>query len=92
MSHPHHLTLQQKQLPDAPLPYHQNDITDLFLAVLLSTCDKAMGEKKAALPGRAWRLLRMALLWARKGGVFKRGIFVNLRIVPGYLKSLKPGG
>ncbi|KAJ8498278.1 hypothetical protein OPV22_008830 [Ensete ventricosum] len=51
-----------------------------------------MGEKKAALPGRAWRLLRMALLWARKGGVFKRGIFVNLRIVPGYLKSLKPGG
>ncbi|URD74846.1 long cell-linked locus protein [Musa troglodytarum] len=51
-----------------------------------------MAKKKAALPGRAWRLLRMALLWARKGGVFKRGIFLDLRIVPGYLKSLKPGG
>ncbi|CAL9072823.1 unnamed protein product [Musa textilis] len=51
-----------------------------------------MVKKKAALPGRAWRLLRMALLWARKGGVFKRGIFLDLRIVPGYLKSLKPGG
>ncbi|CAD5191676.1 unnamed protein product [Musa acuminata subsp. malaccensis] len=52
-----------------------------------------MAKKKvAALPGRAWRQLRLALLWVRKGGVFKRGIFLGLRVVPGYLKSLKPGG
>ncbi|WOL18435.1 hypothetical protein Cni_G27230 [Canna indica] len=50
-------------------------------------------EKAAAFTGRAWRLLRLALLWARKGGALKRGIFVDLRVKPGYLKSLKlPGG
>ncbi|WOL18434.1 hypothetical protein Cni_G27229 [Canna indica] len=50
-------------------------------------------KRAAAFTGRAWRLLRLALLWARKGGALKRGIFVDLRIKPGYLKSLKlPGG
>lgn len=31
---------------------------------------------------RAWNILRMALLWARKGGVF------NLRVVSKFMKSL----
>ncbi|URD76078.1 long cell-linked locus protein [Musa troglodytarum] len=49
-------------------------------------------KKAAALPGRAWRQLRVALLWVREGGVFKRGMFLGLRVVPSYLKSLKAGG
>ncbi|XP_010921539.2 uncharacterized protein [Elaeis guineensis] len=47
-----------------------------------------MGKKK----GRAWSLLRLALLWVQKGGAFKRGLVFDLRLLPGYLKSLKPGG
>ncbi|EEF47298.1 uncharacterized protein LOC8265152 [Ricinus communis] len=34
---------------------------------------------------RAWNILRLALLWARKGGVFKRSLMVEL---PKFLKSL----
>ncbi|XP_074584589.1 uncharacterized protein LOC141840489 [Curcuma longa] len=41
--------------------------------------------------GRAWRLLRLALLWMRKGGAFRRGGFVGLRLGD-YIKSLKSGG
>ncbi|XP_008786226.1 uncharacterized protein LOC103704638 [Phoenix dactylifera] len=51
-----------------------------------------MGKKKVALAGRAWSLLRLALLWARKGGALKRGPMFDLRHLHGYLKSLKPGG
>lgn len=51
-----------------------------------------MGKKKAALAGRAWNLLRLALVWVRKGGAFKRGSMLDLRLVARSLKSLKPGG
>lgn len=51
-----------------------------------------MGNIKKVAAGRAWRLLRLALLWVQKGGAFKRGLAFDLRLVPGYLKSLKPGG
>ncbi|KAL6271913.1 hypothetical protein ACE6H2_028824 [Prunus campanulata] len=37
---------------------------------------------------RAWKLLRLALLWARKGGVFRRRLMMELRVVPNFLKSL----
>lgn len=36
---------------------------------------------------RAWKLLRMALLWARKGGVFKHRLMMELRVVPKFLKN-----
>ncbi|MQM05199.1 hypothetical protein Taro_038009 [Colocasia esculenta] len=47
-----------------------------------------MGKMKAALAGRAWKLLRMALFWARKGGIFRRGLLQDLRLVPHQVKSL----
>ena len=37
---------------------------------------------------RAWNLLRLSLLWARKGGVFRRRLAMELRLVPKYLKRL----
>ncbi|KAK8654379.1 hypothetical protein V6N13_128348 [Hibiscus sabdariffa] len=37
---------------------------------------------------RAWNLLRLALLWARKSRVFKRRFMVELRLVPKFLKGL----
>ncbi|CAN6693639.1 unnamed protein product [Malus baccata var. baccata] len=36
---------------------------------------------------RAWKLLRLALLWARKGGVFRRRLTMELRVVHKLLKS-----
>ncbi|KAL4366424.1 hypothetical protein GQ457_05G001780 [Hibiscus cannabinus] len=37
---------------------------------------------------RAWNLLRLALLWARKSRLFKRRFMVELRLVPKFLKGL----
>ncbi|PON61672.1 cotton fiber protein [Parasponia andersonii] len=37
---------------------------------------------------RAWNTLRLALLWARKGGVFKRRLMTELRLLPKFVKSL----
>ncbi|KAL4361287.1 hypothetical protein GQ457_04G029120 [Hibiscus cannabinus] len=37
---------------------------------------------------RAWRLLRLLLLWTRKSGVFKRRLVMELRSVPKFLKGL----
>ena len=38
---------------------------------------------------RAWNILRLALLWARKGGIFKRWkLVIELRLVSKYLKRL----
>nr|XP_010938310.1 uncharacterized protein LOC105057408 [Elaeis guineensis] len=51
-----------------------------------------MGKKKMALANRAWSLLRLALIWARKGGVLKRSVMFDLRLLPAYLRSLKSGG
>ncbi|XP_074268219.1 uncharacterized protein LOC141591696 [Silene latifolia] len=44
-----------------------------------STCDDAAR--------RAWRLLRLALLWARKGGLLKCRLVAELRHMPKYLKG-----
>ncbi|KAL5995992.1 hypothetical protein ACLOJK_026065 [Asimina triloba] len=44
-----------------------------------------MGKKtRSALTSRAWNLLRLALFWARKGGIFKRTAMLD------FLKSLRP--
>ncbi|KAL1339392.1 uncharacterized protein LOC107464889 [Arachis duranensis] len=45
-------------------------------------------KKNSDLSHRAWKLLRVSLLWARKGGVFKRRLAMELRLVPKYLKRL----
>ncbi|KAE8669480.1 CTP synthase family protein isoform 1 [Hibiscus syriacus] len=44
--------------------------------------------KNGDVARRAWGLLRLALLWARKGGVFKRRLMMELRLVPKFLKGL----
>ncbi|KAE9464090.1 hypothetical protein C3L33_03990, partial [Rhododendron williamsianum] len=47
-----------------------------------------MHKKKSGVANRAWNLLRLALLWARKGGVFKHGLMLDdLRLFPKFLKS-----
>ncbi|KAG5567803.1 hypothetical protein RHGRI_003100 [Rhododendron griersonianum] len=47
-----------------------------------------MQKKKSGVANRAWNLLRLALLWARKGGVFKHGLMLDdLRLFPKFLKS-----
>ncbi|KAF7152984.1 hypothetical protein RHSIM_Rhsim01G0289200 [Rhododendron simsii] len=47
-----------------------------------------MQKKKSGVANRAWNLLRLALLWARKGGVFKLGLMLDLRrLFPKFLKS-----
>ncbi|KAG9459576.1 hypothetical protein H6P81_004084 [Aristolochia fimbriata] len=47
-----------------------------------------MGKmRKTTLTGRAWNVIRLALFWARKGGVFKRNFMVDL--IPNYVKSLR---
>ncbi|CAL0300229.1 unnamed protein product [Lupinus luteus] len=48
-----------------------------------------MPLKKHDVTHRAWNLLRFSLLWARKGGMFRRKVMMNqLRLVPKYLKRL----
>ncbi|XP_041022222.1 uncharacterized protein LOC121263416 isoform X2 [Juglans microcarpa x Juglans regia] len=47
-----------------------------------------MQEKKFDVARRALNILRLALLWARKGGVFKRRIMVELRLLPKFIRSL----
>ncbi|KAI4301473.1 hypothetical protein L6164_034750 [Bauhinia variegata] len=37
---------------------------------------------------RAWNVLRLALLWARKGGIFKRRLATELGLLSKYLKCL----
>ena len=47
-----------------------------------------MTKKSSDVAQRAWSLLRLALLWTRKGGVFKRRLMMDLRVVPKFLKGL----
>ncbi|KAE9618816.1 hypothetical protein Lal_00047382 [Lupinus albus] len=48
-----------------------------------------MPLKKHDVTHRAWNLLRFSLLWARKGGMFRRKVVMDqLRLVPKYLKRL----
>ncbi|CAL1398710.1 unnamed protein product [Linum trigynum] len=49
-----------------------------------------MAKKQSNVSRRAWNILRLALLWARKGGVFKRRLVMDLRLVPKFIKSLAP--
>ncbi|CAN4113430.1 unnamed protein product [Withania somnifera] len=48
-----------------------------------------MQRKRSLVSGRAWNVLRLALLWARKGGIFKNRHLVDLRLLPKYIKSLR---
>ncbi|OIW12984.1 hypothetical protein TanjilG_15433 [Lupinus angustifolius] len=48
-----------------------------------------MSLKKGNVAHRAWNLVRFSLLWARKGGMFRRRVVMDqLRLVPKYLKRL----
>lgn len=47
-----------------------------------------MGLKNRGVGHRAWSLLRASLLWASKGGVLRRRVAMELRLVPKYLKRL----
>ncbi|XVF32860.1 hypothetical protein REPUB_Repub17cG0119100 [Reevesia pubescens] len=47
-----------------------------------------MPKKNNDVAQRAWSLLRLALLWTRKGGVFKRRLMMELRLLPKFLKGL----
>ncbi|GMH02329.1 hypothetical protein Nepgr_004168 [Nepenthes gracilis] len=48
-----------------------------------------MGKKKSNATQRAWNLLRLALLRARKGGLLKCRLVAELRLLPRCLKGLK---
>ncbi|XP_059318238.1 uncharacterized protein LOC132068612 [Lycium ferocissimum] len=45
-----------------------------------------MQKKKSLVARRAWNVLRLALLWARKGGIFKKRWHFHL--LPKYIKNL----
>ncbi|KAK7392264.1 hypothetical protein VNO78_20696 [Psophocarpus tetragonolobus] len=47
-----------------------------------------MSLKKRGVGERAWNVVRVSLMWARKGGVLRRRVAMELRLVPKYLKSL----
>ncbi|KAJ8573721.1 hypothetical protein K7X08_010232 [Anisodus acutangulus] len=48
-----------------------------------------MQRKRSVVARRAWNVLRLALLWARKGGIFKNRHLIDLRLLPKYIKSLR---
>ncbi|KAM3358096.1 hypothetical protein P3S68_021027 [Capsicum galapagoense] len=48
-----------------------------------------MQRKRSVVARRTWNVLRLALLWARKGGIFKNKHLVDLRLLPKYIKSLR---
>ncbi|KAI5680507.1 hypothetical protein M9H77_01734 [Catharanthus roseus] len=49
-----------------------------------------MQKKNSPMLGRrAWNLLRLALLWTRKGGLFKNRLLMDLRLFPKFVKSLR---
>ncbi|XP_060216805.1 uncharacterized protein LOC132644242 [Lycium barbarum] len=48
-----------------------------------------MQRKRSIVARRAWNVLRLALLWARKGGIFRNRHLVDLRLLPKYIKSLR---
>ncbi|MBA0715144.1 hypothetical protein Golax_014066 [Gossypium laxum] len=49
---------------------------------------KVTKKKSDAAAQRAWRLLRLFLLWTRKSGVLRRRLMMELRLVPKFLKGL----
>lgn len=49
-----------------------------------------MQKNKSVVARRAWNFLRLALLWARKGGVFKNRLMMDLRLLPKFIiKTLR---
>lgn len=60
--------------------------TDLKLVFPVDMLSMAK-KKRTALAGRAWSLVRLAFLWARRGGLFKRGFMADL--IRKYLKNLQ---
>jgi hypothetical protein len=44
-----------------------------------------------AVARRTWNILRFALIWTRKGGVFKRRLITELRHLPKYVRGLGGG-
>ncbi|KAK3020571.1 hypothetical protein RJ639_046921 [Escallonia herrerae] len=48
-------------------------------------------KKKADAARRAWNIVRLALLWARKGGVFKRRVLFLMMDLSKNLRSLRHG-
>ncbi|KAL2485744.1 hypothetical protein Adt_30500 [Abeliophyllum distichum] len=52
-----------------------------------------MQKKGSNLGRRAWNILRLALLWARKGGIFRNKFAINLSLLQKGVKSLRhPNG
>ncbi|KAG6575789.1 hypothetical protein SDJN03_26428, partial [Cucurbita argyrosperma subsp. sororia] len=48
-----------------------------------------MPRKNSNVGRRAWNFLRLAIIWARKGGAFKRRFLMDhLRLVPKFIKTL----
>ncbi|XP_031401898.1 uncharacterized protein LOC116211590 [Punica granatum] len=47
-----------------------------------------MPKKSSNAGQRVWSLLRVVLFWARKGGVFRRRLMVELQLVPKFLKNI----
>ncbi|XP_043721151.1 uncharacterized protein LOC122668680 [Telopea speciosissima] len=46
-----------------------------------------MGKKKTGFGRRAWKLLRLAFLWGRKGGVFRSRVMMDLRLLTSNIKQ-----
>ncbi|KAL0435946.1 UNVERIFIED_CONTAM: hypothetical protein Sradi_0302500 [Sesamum radiatum] len=44
-----------------------------------------MSKKSSVVARRAWNILRLALLWARKGGLFRNRLMLNFNV---YVRKL----
>ncbi|CAA2985575.1 E3 ubiquitin- ligase PRT6 [Olea europaea subsp. europaea] len=51
-----------------------------------------MQKNSSDFTRRAWKILRLALLWAREGGLFRKRLAINLNTLPKYIKSLRHVG
>ncbi|KAF7119550.1 hypothetical protein RHSIM_Rhsim13G0006400 [Rhododendron simsii] len=47
-----------------------------------------MLKQRSDIAHRAWNILRQALLWARKGGLFRKRLVMDPRLLPKFLKTL----
>ncbi|PIN04636.1 hypothetical protein CDL12_22825 [Handroanthus impetiginosus] len=48
-----------------------------------------MAKKSSTSGRRAWDILRLALLWVRKGGVFRNRLLINLNVLQKGIKKLR---
>ncbi|CAI9774287.1 unnamed protein product [Fraxinus pennsylvanica] len=51
-----------------------------------------MQKNSSEFTRRAWKIIRLALLWAREGGVFRKRPAISLNTLPKYIKNLRHGG